>query len=74
MPSMDRKERPNHRLAIEILRRMPPAEKLAKAFELTELARSLFLSGLRARFPEKSEDEVRAIYLARLGRCRSRSC
>lgn len=33
---MDPKPRPNHRRYIEILRRMTPEQRLAKAFELSD--------------------------------------
>lgn len=37
---VDPKPRPNNRMYVEILRRMSPAERLAKAFELSEFTRS----------------------------------
>jgi len=63
------KERPNHRLYIEILRRMTPEKRLLKAFELTEFSRQLFTAGLRKRFPELSEEEFRKKLLQRLDKC-----
>ena len=39
---MDPKPRPNHKLYIEILRRMTVEQKLQKVFELSEMGKSLF--------------------------------
>lgn len=45
---------------------MTPEQRLAKTFELSRLAKELFLHGLRKRFPDKSEDEIKKIYLKNL--------
>jgi hypothetical protein len=58
---MNPKPRPNRRRQIEILRRMTPGERLAKAFELGELTTELFLAGLRSRYPALTEAEVRRL-------------
>jgi hypothetical protein len=68
---VDQKPRPNDELYLEILRSMSPADRLRKAFELTETARKLFRIGLRQRFPEKSESEIQEIYVKRLLECRN---
>ncbi len=52
---------------------MTPEARLSKSFELTAFARQLFLHGLRRSFPELSDDEIRALYLERLGRCHNRN-
>jgi len=70
---MDPKPQPNRRLYIETLRRMTPEQRLLKAFELTELSRELLRTGLRDRFPHLSAEELHALYLRRLDRCRSRA-
>ena len=62
------KPRPNHRIYIDVLRRMTAEERLLKAFELTEVTRQLFLDGLRQRHPDLSEEALRALYLQRLER------
>lgn len=67
------KDRPNHARYIAILRGMTPAARLAKAFELSEMAKSLFFQGLRRRFPHLPEDDLRRLYLERLDRCHNRS-
>lgn len=51
---------------------MSPEQRLAKAFELTEMTRELFRSGLRQRFPEKSEGDLRELYVRRLEKCHNR--
>lgn len=67
------KERPNHAMYLEVLRRMTPAQKLAKAFELSEMTRKLFRQGLRERFPDLSEEDFHKLYLERLARCHNRN-
>ena len=69
---MDPKPRPNHALYVRTLRQMTPEQRLAKAFELTEMTRELFWSGLRQRFPEKSEGDLRELYVRRLEKCHNR--
>ena len=70
---MDIKPRPNHARYIESLRQMTPAERLAKAFELTEFSRQLFFSGLRMRHPQASEEELKRLAARRLLRCHNRN-
>lgn len=70
---MDIKQRPNHRLYIETLRRMSAEQRLQKSFELTEFSRALFRQGLARRFPELSEDELHRLFLARLEKCHNRN-
>ena len=70
---MDPKPRPNHRLYIEILRRMSPEQRLLKAFELSEFARDLFVHGLRKRFPDLPEAEFKELLLRRLDKCHNRN-
>lgn len=66
------KKRPNHRLYVQILRRMSPEERLRKAFELSEFTRVLFRTGLRRRHPDMPEPELEALYRRRLERTRNR--
>ena len=56
-----------------MLRSMSPAARLAKAFELSEHSKRLFLSGLRARFPNLSEPELHRLALERLKKCHNRN-
>lgn len=67
------KPRPNDAQYLEVLRRMSPADRLRKAFELTELSRKLLRTGLRERFPELSEDELHTLYLEQLAACHYRN-
>lgn len=69
----DIKPRPNRELYLETLRRMTPEERLLKAFELTEMSRTLFRQGLRQRFPQLSEAELHRVYLEHLARCHNRN-
>jgi len=52
---------------------MSPEQRLAKAFELTEFSKQLFLHGLRRRFPDMEEKKFHALFLERLGKCHNRS-
>jgi hypothetical protein len=71
--TMNPKPRPNHRLYLQVLRRMTPAERLAKAFELSDFSKRLFLDGLRRRFPDLGEEEFRRLALDRLAKCHNRN-
>jgi hypothetical protein len=70
---MELKSNANRRLYMEALRRMTPAQRLAKAMELSELGKRLFLHGLRRRFPEADEKHILAKYLERTARCHNRN-
>ena len=70
---MNIKKRPNHKLYIQALRRMSPEQRLLKAFELSQFSRDLFLHGLRKRFPELPDEEIKKIYLERLDKCHNRN-
>ena len=63
------KPRPNHRQYLEVLKRMTPEERLLKAFELSEMTKTLFQQGLRERFPDLPEEQFHALFLERLARC-----
>ena len=66
---MDPKPRPHLKAYIEILRRMTPDQRLRKALELTELGKRLLADGLRTRYPDLPEDELRKLYLEHLRQC-----
>lgn len=70
---MDPKPRPNHQIYIQILRSMTPEQRLLKAFELSEFSKSLFVEGLRQRFPDATEEEFRRILFDRLEKCHNRN-
>ncbi len=70
---MDPKPRPNHRLYIEILRKMTPEKRLLKAFELTSFANQLFVHGLRKKYPDISAEEFAQILKGRLDKCHNRN-
>ena len=69
----DPKPRPNHQLYLEVLRRMTFEQRLAKAFELSALAKRAFVDGLRKRFPDLSEEAFKKLLLARLEKCHNRN-
>ena len=52
---------------------MSPEQKLDKVFELNELGRMLFWEGLKRRFPDKAEEELRQIFLQRIAKCYNRN-
>ncbi|MGD0462499.1 MAG: hypothetical protein ABSB74_08425 [Tepidisphaeraceae bacterium] len=70
---MELKSKTNRRLYIQTLGRMTPAQRLAKAMELSELGKRLFLHGLRRRFPGANEKQILAEYLRRTARCHNRN-
>ena len=70
---MELKQRANRAKYIAVLRGMTPAQRLAKAMELTELGKRLLLHGLRRRFPDADEKQIRALYLDRTPRCHNRN-
>ena len=70
---MQIKPRPNHKQYIEILRMMKPEERLLKAFELSDFSKQLFMQGLRKKFPNLSESELKTIYLERIEKCHNRN-
>ena len=70
---MDIKPRPNHQLYLEILQRMTPEQHLLKVFELSALSKALFLEGLRKTFPNKTEEEIKKLYLERITKCHNRN-
>ena len=63
---MNIKPNPNHKIYLQVLSDMTPCERLKKAFELSELSKKLFLSGLKKRFPEKTEKQMMAVYIERI--------
>jgi hypothetical protein len=71
--TMNLKSAPNHKVYLEVLKKMSPAERLEKAFQLSKMTKQLFLEGLRKRFPEKNEMEIRSIYLKRIEKCYNRN-
>jgi hypothetical protein len=71
--TMNPKRRPNHKLYLEVLRRLTPEQKLLKVFELSAFAKRLFIHGLRKQFPEASPEEFRKILLVRLKKCHNRN-
>ncbi|MEW6623959.1 MAG: hypothetical protein AB1420_12665 [Bacillota bacterium] len=70
---MEIKERPNHRIYLDALKKMTPEDKLKKVFELSQLGRDLFILGIQNRYPALSETEVKKIYLERLKQCYNRN-
>jgi hypothetical protein len=67
------KKHPNHHLYIQTLRQMTPEARLRKAFELSDFSKSLFITGLRVRFPNFTKQELHQIFLERLAKCHNRN-
>lgn len=67
------KERPNHRIYIQVLRQMGPENRLKKAFELSELSRALTKRGLEDLYPELPPSELNRLYLDRMKKARERA-
>ncbi len=70
---MSSKDRPNHKIYIQTLRKMTPEKRLLKAFELSDFSKKLFIQGLRKRFPNLPEDEFKKILFNRLDKCHNRN-
>ncbi len=70
---MDIKKRPNHKIYIQVLRKMSPEKRLIKSFELSEFAKQLFIYGLHKRFPHLQDEEFKKILLKRLDKCHNRN-
>jgi hypothetical protein len=70
---MNIKPHPNHDLYLKVLQQMTAEERLKKVFELSAMTKVLFLHGLRRRFPTKSEEEIRNLYLERIAKCHNRN-
>ena len=70
---MNLKNRPDHKIYIQVLRRMTPEQRLLKAFELSEFSKQLFIHGLRKRFPNLSDEEFKKVLLERLDKCHNRN-
>ncbi len=70
---MELKNKPNHQKYLCVLQMMTAEQKLMKVFELSEMTKNLFYAGLKDRFPEKSEPEIKKLYLERLEKCHNRN-
>jgi hypothetical protein len=70
---IDIKPNPNHKQYLQTLRKMTPAQRLAKAFELSEFSKQLFIHGLRRRFPDLPPQEFVELLRERLDKCHNRN-
>ena len=69
---MNLKQKPNHQQYIRVLANMSAAQRLNKSFELSLQVKQLFMLGLKKRFPDKTESEIKQLYLKRLEKCYNR--
>ncbi len=58
---------------LRVLRALTPDARLRQALELSERTRRLFEHGLRRRFPDLGETELRALVRERLDLCHNRN-
>jgi len=70
---MNYKTTPNHRQYLVALTRMGAEQRFIKSLELSAITKELFISGLHKRFPNKTETEIKEIYLQRLAKCYNRN-
>ena len=70
---MDIKPNPNHRQYLMTLIKMGAEKRLLKALELSALTKALFISGLHKRFSDKTDAEIRELYLQRIAKCYNRN-
>jgi hypothetical protein len=64
---------PNKQKYHEILKGMSPQEKIEKVFELSDLANAAFFAGLRNRYPQLSDDELKSLYLKKRRACHNQN-
>jgi hypothetical protein len=70
---MNIKPAPNHKQYLNTLRKMSAEQRLIKAFKLSAITKSLFITGLQKRFPQKTAMEIKEIYLQRIAKCYNRN-
>jgi hypothetical protein len=70
---MSIKQSPNHKQYLTTLNKMSAEQRLLKTLELSALVKALFIGGLNKRFPDKTEAEIKEIYLQRLAKCYNRN-
>lgn len=70
---MNIKTRPNHKVYIQVLRKMSPEKRLLKAFELSEFTNQLFIHGLSKKFPDLDDQEFKKVLKKRLDKCHNRN-
>ena len=70
---MNLKQSPNHKQYLTALTKMSAEQRLLKALELSAITKELFLIGLRKRFSDKTDAEIKEIYLQRLAKCYNRN-
>ncbi len=70
---MNIKQSSNHKQYLITLNKLSTEQRLLKALELSAITKELFLAGLNKRFPDKTETEIKEIYLQRLAKCYNRN-
>jgi hypothetical protein len=70
---MNPKPRPHHRQYLSVLRRLSPAQRLQKAFELSAFSKALFVEGIKKRFAHLSDDQLQTLLRERLSKCHNRN-
>lgn len=70
---LEKKNLPNHQVYLAALKKMSPEDKLKKVFELSQLGRDLFFTGIKNIYPDLPEEEIRRIYLKRIEKCYNRN-
>lgn len=70
---MNYKATPNHRQYLLTLIKMGAEQRLIKTLELSSITKELFITGLHKRFPNKTQKEIKEIYLQRLAKCYNRN-
>ena len=71
---IESKSMPNRQRYMEALRRMSPEQRLAKAFELSEMSNDAARAGIAQMYPQATDRERHTLLIERLERCRSRNC
>ena len=68
---MNKTDRQTHKEYIKILKKMKPQARLQKAFELSDLTKNLFITGLKMRYPDYSEEDIKDLYIEKIYKCHS---
>lgn len=66
---MNETDQQTHKEYIKILKKMTPQQRLQRALELSDLTKSLFITGLKLRYPDHSEEDIKNLYIKKVYKC-----
>jgi len=65
------REQKAHAVYMQALKKIGPEKRLRKAFELSELTKRLFITGLRKKYPDLPEEEFKKLLFEKIDQCRN---